>query len=724
MPPKLLVVLILLACTQPMNSAHEQLREQADRVTIIRDRWGIPHIYGKTDADVVFGLMYAQCEESFERVEQAYIQRLGRMSETEGPGRLMEDLQMRQLYDTAAAIGDLRKSPDWLKKLLQAFADGINYYIGLHPDKPKLLHHFEPWYPLLFTDGGYISIQLGGITSRDMRELYGDSAFLGRADFSLPVDVSQNGSNGFALSPSKTANGYPLLYINPHVRFYFRTEAHLVSEEGLNAYGAITWGQFFVFQGFNEHAGWMHTSSQADVADVYLEDLIQLGDSLTYAYDQSRMPVQTRIHKIPFIKDGSLEVKTFTTYATHHGPVMGKREGRWLSLKEQNRSMNGLIQSWNRMKANGLAAFTEVMQLRANHATNTIFADDKGNIAYWHGNFMPKRDSSIDWTLPVDGTIKSAEWKGLHPLEDLVQIKNPPSGFIQNCNSSPFSVSGMGSISKSNYPSYMAPDEENFRSLWAIKQLEQSNRITMDALIAIGYSHYLPAFDTLLPPLFAAYNTLVQNDPLINALKEPIDVLRSWDRKSSIESIAATLAQEWAYQVISEGYKHWKEIRGNQIEQYAFIINNTPQRKLLEALDLICRGLERAFGSWKVPWGSINRFQRKNGNLQPGFDDAASSEPVGMASALFGSLPSFEAVWPQTRKGYGIAGNSFTAVVEFGPRLKAKAITNGGQSFDPSSKHFNDQTEGYINGRFRDVYFYREDVEKAAEKKYKPGEEE
>ena len=254
MPLKLLVVLILLACTQPRNTAFEPLREQADRVRIIRDSWGIPHIYGKTDADVVFGLMYAQCEESFERVEQAYIQRLGRMSEAEGPGRLMEDLQMRQLYDTAAAMEDLGKSPDWLKKLLQAFADGINYYIGLHPDKPKLLHRFEPWYPLLFTDGGYISIQLGGITARDMRELYGDTAFHGRTDFSLTAEDSQNGSNGFAIAQAKTASGYPLLYINPHVRFYFRTEAHLVSEEGLNAYGAITWGQFFVFQGFNEHA--------------------------------------------------------------------------------------------------------------------------------------------------------------------------------------------------------------------------------------------------------------------------------------------------------------------------------------------------------------------------------------------------------------------------------------------------------------------------------------
>ena len=557
-----------------------------------------------------------------------------------------------------------------------------------------------------------------------MRELYGDSTFPVRADLALPGESNQNGSNGFALAPAKTASGYPLLYINPHVRFYFRTEAHLVSEEGLNAYGAITWGQFFVFQGFNEHAGWMHTSSQADVADVYMEDVVQLGDSLTYAYEGNRVAVQTRMHRIAFIKDGKREEKTFTSYATHHGPVMGKRQGRWLSLKEQNRSMNGLIQSWNRMKANGLADFTEVMQLRANHATNTIFADDKGNIAYWHGNFMPQRDSSIDWTIPVDGTIKSTEWNGLHALEDLVQIKNPPSGFIQNCNSSPFNVSGMGSVRKNGYPSYMAPDEENFRSQWAIRQLKQANKITMDDLIGIGYSHYLPAFDTLLPPLFAAYNALDKNDPLANALREPVDVLRSWDRKSSIESIAATLAQEWAYQVISEGYKRLKEIKGNQIEQYSFLINSAQQRKLLEDLNLICRGLERAFGSWKVPWGSINRFQRMNGNLQQGFDDAAPSEPVGMASALFGSLPSFEAVWPQTRKGYGIAGNSFTAVVELGPRLKAKAITNGGQSFDPSSKHFNDQTQGYLHGKFRDIYFYLEDVQKAAEKKYKPGREE
>ena len=389
--------LLPIACSLSISDPDLKIyEEQASRVTIIRDKWGVPHVYGKTDADAVFGLTYAQCEESFERVERNYIEKLGRLAEIEGEGYLYSDLLMRLLYDTTAAKADYHKSPEWLKKILNAFADGINYYLYKNSQtKPFLLKHFEPWWPLMFTDGGYTAMQTGGLEMEDIKKLYSlagassSSSLKSKSLFNKdPIAIGLNGSNAFAIAPSKSSSKNAMLYINPHVSFYFRTESHIVSEEGLNAYGAVTWGQFFVYQGFNEQCGWMHTSSMADAVDLYEEKIMRKGDSIFYEYDGQLKTVTQRQHILTYKKDNNFIQRPVTTYYTHHGPVVGSRGDKWLSLKEQNRSLNGLIQSWLRTKAKDYDEFKRIMQLKGNNSTNTMYADDKGNIAYWHGNFI------------------------------------------------------------------------------------------------------------------------------------------------------------------------------------------------------------------------------------------------------------------------------------------------------------------------------------------------
>ncbi|HEV7621291.1 MAG TPA: penicillin acylase family protein, partial [Flavisolibacter sp.] len=308
----------------------KKYKEQAKRVTIIRDTWGIPHIYGKTDADAVFGLLYTECEENFPRVEKNYLEMMGRSAEIEGKKTIYDDLEMRLIYDSSAAKRDYKISPAWFKKLLQAFADGINYYLVTHPDvKPLVLKRFEPWFPLMYTDGSIAPTQDGGLTMKDLLSLYAkDSNAL---SYKKPVpffDVDPSGSNGFAVAPVKTANKNSILYINPHVSFYFRTEVHMVSEEGLNVYGAVTWGQFFVYQGFNQHCGWMHTSSYADVADLYEEKIVKKTNGLFYQYDGKSYPVKTKRVTINYKGVPSSQKTFFTTYATLHGPVMGMRNSK------------------------------------------------------------------------------------------------------------------------------------------------------------------------------------------------------------------------------------------------------------------------------------------------------------------------------------------------------------------------------------------------------------
>ena len=485
-------------------------KTQAKNVTIIRDTWGVPHVFGKTDADAVFGLLYAQCEENFNAVEENNLEMLGRLGEVYGESYLYSDLQMQLIYDTASAIADYKKSPLWLKKLLDASADGVNYYLYKHPQvKPKILKRFEPWFALLRTNGSISATQTGGLTTADIKAMYpakdGSTSFIEKQVPFYEVDAT--GSNGFAVSPSRTASKNAILYINPHVTFYYRSEMQMVSEEGLNAYGAVTWGTFFIFQGFNEHCGWMHTTGQADVADLFAEKTIENEGSIFYEYDKKLLRVKSKPINIGYKKGDTILQQSFTTYATVHGPIMGKRRGEWLSLKENNRSMDALMQSWLRTKTKGFEDFKKLMNMRSNTSDNTVFADDKGNIAYWHGNFIPKRDKSFDHSLIVDGSNAATNWKGIHTLDEIVHVYNPASGWIQNCNSTPFTVSGNSSPKKELYPTYMAPDGENFRGINAVRLLSKYNNLTIDKMIdSVGYNRYLAAFDYLMQAFLDAYN--------------------------------------------------------------------------------------------------------------------------------------------------------------------------------------------------------------------------
>jgi len=716
----LLMFLPLFSVAQK-NSAKEieKFEREAKAVTIVRDNWGVPHIYGKTDADAVFGLMYSECEDNFKGIEQNYLYQLGRQSEVNGAKDLYTDLTLQLIADTADAIKDYKASAPWFKKLMDAFADGVNYYLYKHPEvKPAVFQHFEPWYALMFTDGSVSATVTGGIKMSETQHFYGGGTEVTGAVYNPGMGEKETGSNGFAISPSKSASGHALLYINPHVPFYFRSEVQMVSDEGLDVYGAVTWGQFFVYQGFNQHCGWMHTSSYADVGDLYAEKVIQKDDKWYYEYNGSLKPVITRKLVINVKNGDGLEQKTITGYYTHHGPVLGSRDGKWLALKANNRSYNALLESWLITKASTFAGYKKAMNLLSNATNNTVYADDQGNIAFWYGNFMPKRDPKLDWTLPVDGTTSKTEWQGLHTLNEIVHVYNPATGWIQNCNSTPFTSSGKSSPDKSKYPAYMAPDGENFRALNTIKLLSNAKKLTLDQLIAKGYDHYLSAFDVLLPPLFKAYNTAP--DSVKQLLNEPIQTLQQWDKRTAANSVATTLAIEWGTLMMRAlPAAKTTEESTYQTARVNAMLQTISNKQLLAYFTDALSNLKKSYGSWEIKWGDINRYQRPADGVT--FDDNVPSLPVGLTSSAFGQLPSFVSRTMNTKKRYGYSGNSFIAAVEFGTRIKAKTIITGGQSFNPASKHYTDQAGMYIEGKFKDVLFYKKDVLKHAEKTYHPG---
>ncbi len=697
---------------------------QAKQVTIIRDNWGIPHVYGKSDADAVFGVLYAQCEDDFKRVEMNYIEKLGRSAEVKGESEIYNDLLIRLVVDSTEAIRDFENSPSWLKKLLNAYADGINYYLYKHPSvKPALLTHFKAWYPLLWTDGSIGAIDVADVSVNELRSFYSADKGTTTAMVNKEYDPLPGGSNGFAIAPSKTASGNSILYINPHVTFYFRPEVAMESGEGLHTYGAITWGQFFIYQGFNEHCGWMHTSSYSDVADAYIENVSKKDGALVYEYDGKFKPVGKKEVTISYLNNGALLHKKITTYFTHHGPVLGMRNNKWISVRANNRDIKSLIQSWQRTKAKDFDEYKKTMELLANTSNNTVYADDKGNIAYWHGNFMPKRNAKYNWSKAVDGTTSATEWKGLHTLNELIQVKNPKTGFIQNCNSTPFTVSGSSSPKKKDFPSYMASAGENFRGVNASKILSSNIGYTIDKTIASGYDPHLAAFDVLIPALLKAYESN-KNDAAYTMLDAPMKILAAWDHNSSETSIATTLAIEW-------GQRVWPVIQRpagdddklDQVERtYRFAASGTAAA-MLQPMVTTVNDLTKKFGTWQTPWGDINRYQRLTGNLTEKFDDAQPSIPDGFAASTWGCLPSFVSrSFNGTNKRYGYNGNSFICAIEFGKKIKAKSLLAGGESGDLNSTHFGDQAEMYTKGKFKDVLFYKEDVLKHVEKRYHPGE--
>jgi acyl-homoserine-lactone acylase len=713
----------LLATTAHAATPAETARWQreAAAVSVTRDDWGIAHIHGKTDADAVFGMIYAQAEDDFNRIEANYLIALGRTAEARqdqggGEGAIWGDLRQRLYVDPAALQRQYKASPAWLRALMDAWADGLNFYLLKHPQvRPKVLARFEPWMALSFSEGS-IGGDIEKIDPAELARFYGDTARMVAA--AEPGDHDPRGSNGIAIAPQNTANGRALLLINPHTSHYFRAEQQVSSDAGLNAYGASTWGQFFIYQGWNVETGWMHTSTGADNVDEFAEIVVEQGGRKFTRHGAAleplvAVPVTLRYRR----PDGTLASRSFTTWRSIHGPIVRADGGKWIAVSLMWKPVEALEQSFLRTRQRDLASYLKVAELKANSSNNTLFADRKGEIAYLHPQFMPRRNDRYDYTRPVDGSDKAADWQDLLPLDALPQALNPKSGWVYNSNNAPWGAAGPDSPKREAFPRTMDLFGQNDRGRHATMLLTGRHDFTADGLRAAAFDPYLPFFARALPGLFAAYDALPPADPRRAALADQIALLRGWDFRWGAESEATSLAVFWA-DTLAAGLR--PRLLDREIPDA--IVTTIPGDAKLAALASAAARLTRDFGSARVAWGSINRFQRLDDSIRPHFDDAQPSLPVPFTWALWGTLASSSAkAWPGTKKWYGSSGNSFVAVVEFGPRVEAWAITAGGESGDPASPHFADQAQRFVSGQLRKVYFWPDELVGHVERKYHPG---
>jgi acyl-homoserine-lactone acylase len=713
-------LVLLLTHAATAQSQEASTAKLAQTVTIYRDDFGVPHIFGKTDASIVFGLMYAQCEDNFWQLETDLIRALGRQAELEGEKALANDLAFRAFEIEALAKAEYQRLPAQVKTWCDAFAAGLNYYVAQHANAPRLLTRFEPWHILAVNLAGRIAgLGRSGLQPDELRfgaRLTADAAPSNQPALDLTTfnswfaamdDEPLEGSNMWVAAPSKSASGRALLFINPHVGFFDggqRYEAHLHSDEGLNVYGFAILGTPYIRSGFNQYLGWSHTNNYADTVDAYLETFDDPTNPLAYRYGAGYRTAIEWTDEVKVKTDGGMETRRYQFRKTHHGPIIGARDGKAVAVRVAKLAEGGELEQRVAMnRARNFNEFKAALARLSLTGSNTIYADRQGNIFYVHGNAMPRRPAQFDWTKPVDGRDPTTEWQGYHSFAELPQLRNPRAGFLQNCNSTPFLMTSEGNPRREDFPAYVAPEPDTPRARSSRRILTSRKKFTFDEWTKAATDTTVHEAARGVETLAMQWEQLKREDEArAEEIKPVLLELKAWDQIARIDSTATTL------------YLRWHERISNDRE-------NTPFKDLA-ALEKVVADLEKSFGTWRIAWGEINRLQRVHTSGNEAFSDAKPSFPVAGGPGTAGIVFTYNTrAEPGQQRRYGTSGNTFVAVVEFNKQPRARSIVTFGQSADPQSPHYLDQAALYAQGKFKPVLFSLAEIKKHQARAYQPG---
>lgn len=699
----------------------------ARSVTIYRDSYGVPHIYGPTDASCVFGYIYAQAEDNFWQIEDSYIRSLGRASEVYGDRTLTDDMLNRALEIPRLAKAEYDRTTGRARQLSDALADGLNYFLAHNPQvKPRLITHFEPWYSYAFSRFTIYQQFIYGKSGLRVDEIktavqaLDSSGAAGSSTVSLniplngldePQEEEIVGSNMWTVTPSKTTSGHALLFINPHQPFFGAGqwyEGHVHSGEGWNLSGASFFGSPCPTIGHNEYLGWSHTVNDPDIVDLFIEKFDDAKNPLSYRYGSDHRLATEWVDSIVVKTSKGAEPRGFKFRKTHHGPILSVREGKPLAVKLARLEEGGWIDEWYAMgKAKNMAEFKAAMAMCAIPMFNAMYADRAGNIFYIYNGAVPKRSTKFDWSKPVDGSNPEAEWNGYHSFDELPQLTNPKTGFMQNCNQTPFTTTAEGNPVKDSFPNYMTKETDNARARISRRILSTHEKFSFDDWARAGLDTTVLESETQIPLLVADWEKLKTVDAArAEKLAGPVAELRAWDHVSTIDSKAMTLfalSFDRAGRLLAQKVKdEWLRIR---------------------ALEEVIADLNRDFGTWQVAWGEVNRLQRiQSGGELESFSDAKPSLPIAGAPGPVGIVNNFYARPEKGQKRrYGVAGTSFVSVVEFGPKVQARSLLVFGESADPKSPYNFDQAQLYSKKQFKPAWFTLPEIKANSKKVYHPG---
>jgi penicillin amidase/acyl-homoserine-lactone acylase len=655
--------------------------ELAKEVTIYRDTYGVPHILGTTDESVAFGLGYAQSEDNLSRIYQSLMEALGRISELEGSKEnINRDYRVRLLRIPQYAWENYDRIPQKFQAVLEAFCQGINFYMQKHPDK---------------VPQGMTEVKPQEIISLARYTIIGNFVLPWRTMNEMIRQHEPKGSNMWAVGPKKSANGKAMLFVNPHlpwdglVQWY---EVHLHSDEGWNMVGGTFFGAPVIFLGHNETLGWSHTVNSPDTWDIYAVEL-NPDNPQQYRYEGGWREIKSVKETFLAKTESGFFTSTDTLEYTHYGPVLERKETCAYTLKVAGWDDVLALYQWYRMnKAKNLSEFKEALSIMAIPMFNCVYVDVQGNIFYLYNGKVAHKSEQYDWKQIIPGGTQATEWQDYLMLNELPQALNPASQFVQNCNSTPFQTTLNGNPAPNKFPQYLVGESMNMRAERALQILEADDSITLEEFKQMAFDNYVLLAERAKPDLIKAFYDLPEAErQKYPKVAEAIDIIEKWDNQASKDSIAMPL------------FHYWTQI-------YRSTVKSDDPSKAIEALKKAIDELEKEHGTFKVKWEDIHRIQRgdKEYALDGGPGDYGILHVIGSHH--------------QDGKWYAHGGHSYVMVAVMSQPIEAYSIFPYGSSRIPGSKHYADQTPLFSNDQFKPAWFTKREIMANLEKAYHPGE--
>ena len=714
----------------------------AKQVTIHRDEWGVAHIFGDTDEATIFGAGYIQAEDFFWQIEDTTIQALGRYAEIMGEKGLSSDLLVRSFEIPQRSKADFEEALPEYKLFARAYTEGINHYLASHPEeKPRMITKFEPWHAGAIDRFLMLSLTYGGTaTGRPNKEDVqmidvASSASLptyswqwARPESALQREAFEAvGSNAWAIAPSKTKSGNAMLFINPHQpwfgigQFY---EMHVHSKETLRFSGACFFGTPIPTLGHSEHLGWAYTVNEPDIADSWSVSFDDPDEPLNYRFGDGYRKAEEWSEQIGLLVGNKVVQKQVTFRKTHHGPIVSQRDGKHIAARVGRLySMDRFGQAIGMIRAKNFQEWYEAFSRCAIPMFNVVYADRHGTIFYGYNGSVPVRKEGLDWTKTVDGSTPETKWDGYHTLDQLPQVLNPKCGYVQSCNSSPFVTTDLENPKKDEFPDYMVREVgiDRRRAKRSRQLLGAAQDLTFEDFEKLTFDTQLYWHLTNLKTWQQEFAELQSSDPDKAAQVKPyLDHLAQWDGRADVDSTGAALCIHWYEELYGTG----------QAENIKPQYRDDAAARLM-ALVKVGKTLQRLHGDWKVPWGNIHRLVRvgyaadtvaaaltmlptQNSLPVPG-----SPGPLGIVYTIY-SAPSIPFIRPQR---FAVVGCSYMSAVEFGAKVRAGSLVPYGTSGDPGSPYFENQRVLLSERRYKNAYYYPDEVKAAAKRSYHPGQE-
>lgn len=675
-------------------------------VTIVRDSFGIPHIFGKTDADVAYGLAWANAEDAFQISQDLIYAAKGYMGRKDGISGVKADFFVHAIgaRELVNERFDTDLSPAF-KKYIDGFVQGLNAYAKAHPDEVKVKAAFPVTakdivtaYVVMMSFLNYSQNSVGDAVGGKFDQVVVDFP----AQITPPV-----GSNAFALNNTRTEDGKTYLCINPHLQmdgplsFY---EAHLHSEEGLNMEGAMFQGSSSLAMGVNDSLGWGMTWNYFDKLDVYKLKM-HPKKKLLYEFDGQWVPLEKRPVwlKVNLSKKGKfvLPVKKMTYWSKYGCTVKSSKSESYYSIRFPGNMRIGAGEQLYKMnKARNYDEFWDALKVHSICLFNVVYADKDNNIFYLHHGMLPDRkDQSFNWNGMLPGNTSKDLWTGFVPIDQMQHVINPDCGYVFNTNNTPYNATCDGFNCPRTLPGYA--DERpgnNMRAERLLDYLNANPRFTFDKFRTMKFDASFPRTGKFIESMAPLFNLDEQKYP---DLKEAIGILKSWNRSTDVHEYAPTLIGMVMKPLFD---KH-------DCGDDCFVAGvATDEKELVELLRAGCDTLRSYFGTIKVEWGTVNRNIRGDKDLPlRGFADVLSP------------------CYPERVKGGGLKykakyGDTFTMLASFDSKgvQRLEALQPQGNSSRPDSPHYNDQMELFSKQQPRVISLKKEDVMKRAEKVYHP----